>query len=104
MSARAHVVGTENVFVAKEGGGAGNNWASGYRQGEENHEHIMEMAEGDEFLKTLWERKVRAQLQVAMKTVGIQNYESVRQSSIRALNEVIDYEVPKLRKMSDPFN
>ena len=33
---------TENIFVAKEGGGAGNNWASGYRQGEENHEHIGE--------------------------------------------------------------
>ena len=36
---------TENIFVAKEGGGAGNNWASGYRQGEENHEHIMEMVD-----------------------------------------------------------
>ena len=67
------------------------------------HEHIVEMAEGDEFLKTLWERKVRAQLQVAMKTVGIQNYESISNSRIRALNNVIDYEVPKLRKMSDPF-
>jgi len=35
----------ENVFVSKDGGGAGNNWASGYRQGEENHEHIMEMVD-----------------------------------------------------------
>ena len=28
----------ENLFVSQEGGGAGNNWASGYRQGEEHYE------------------------------------------------------------------
>jgi len=33
----------ENFFVAKEGGGAGNNWASGFRQGGEHEDHIMEM-------------------------------------------------------------
>jgi len=33
----------ENVFVSKEGGGAGNNWASGYRQAEENAETLMDM-------------------------------------------------------------
>lgn len=33
----------ENVFVAKEGGGAGNNWASGYRQAEENSELLLDM-------------------------------------------------------------
>lgn len=33
----------ENVFVAQEGGGAGNNWASGYRQGEEHYETILDM-------------------------------------------------------------
>lgn len=33
----------ENVFVAPGGGGAGNNWASGYRQGEEKEEEIMDM-------------------------------------------------------------
>ena len=26
----------ENIFISKEGGGAGNNWASGYRQAQEN--------------------------------------------------------------------
>lgn len=34
---------SENFFVAKEGGGAGNNWASGYKQGGEHEEHVMEM-------------------------------------------------------------
>eukprot|EP00518_Triparma_eleuthera_P006071 CAMPEP_0182485706 /NCGR_PEP_ID=MMETSP1319-20130603/45730_1 /TAXON_ID=172717 /ORGANISM="Bolidomonas pacifica, Strain RCC208" /LENGTH=447 /DNA_ID=CAMNT_0024687725 /DNA_START=89 /DNA_END=1428 /DNA_ORIENTATION=+ len=33
----------ENLFVASDGGGAGNNWASGFRQGEEHLESIMEM-------------------------------------------------------------
>lgn len=34
---------SENVYVSKDGGGAGNNWASGYRQGEEHSEAVLEM-------------------------------------------------------------
>ena len=33
----------ENVFMASDGGGAGNNWASGHRQAEEHHDQLMEM-------------------------------------------------------------
>ena len=33
----------ENLFVAEDGGGAGNNWASGYRQGAEHYETILDM-------------------------------------------------------------
>ena len=33
----------ENVFVSKNGGGAGNNWASGYHQGEMVLEDILDM-------------------------------------------------------------
>ncbi|KAG0608657.1 hypothetical protein M758_8G122400 [Ceratodon purpureus] len=33
----------ENVFVSDHGGGAGNNWASGYHQGEQVEEDIMDM-------------------------------------------------------------
>jgi tubulin gamma len=32
----------ENVFVSSDGGGAGNNWASGFRQGEENCETVLD--------------------------------------------------------------
>lgn len=35
----------ENVFVSPTGGGAGNNWASGYRQGKEVEEELMDMLE-----------------------------------------------------------
>jgi tubulin gamma len=34
---------TENFFVAQDGGGAGNNWASGYRQGSEHEDQVLEM-------------------------------------------------------------
>jgi hypothetical protein len=33
----------ENVFLSKHGGGAGNNWASGYHQGESVQEDILDM-------------------------------------------------------------
>jgi len=33
----------ENFFIAQDGGGAGNNWASGFRQGEEHHEQVLDM-------------------------------------------------------------
>ncbi|CAD7695793.1 unnamed protein product [Ostreobium quekettii] len=33
----------ENVFISKEGGGAGNNWASGYCQGEKVQEALLDM-------------------------------------------------------------
>lgn len=33
----------ENLFIAQDGGGAGNNWASGFRQGEEHHEQVIDM-------------------------------------------------------------
>lgn len=33
----------ENVFCAQDGGGAGNNWASGFRQGAQHHEAVLDM-------------------------------------------------------------
>jgi len=33
----------ENFFIARDGGGAGNNWASGYRQGSEHEDQVLEM-------------------------------------------------------------
>lgn len=35
----------ENVFLSSHGGGAGNNWASGYDQGEQNAEELAELIE-----------------------------------------------------------
>jgi tubulin gamma len=33
----------ENVYLAKDGGGAGNNWASGFGQGESLHEEVFDI-------------------------------------------------------------
>lgn len=45
----------ENVFISKDGGGAGNNWAVGYESAEKVQEEIMEMidreADGSESLE-----------------------------------------------------
>lgn len=37
------VICRENIYVSKEGGGAGNNWASGYAQGRETYEKIFDI-------------------------------------------------------------
>jgi len=45
----------ENVYLAKDGGGAGNNWASGYHQGGQLHEEVFDIidreAEGSDSLE-----------------------------------------------------
>lgn len=47
----------ENIFLSKDGGGAGNNWALGYTWGERIYEEVMEMidreAEGSDSLEVL---------------------------------------------------
>ena len=33
----------ENILISKDGGGAGNNWASGFTQGESIQEFLLDM-------------------------------------------------------------
>jgi len=51
----AKLYNPENVYLDKEGGGAGNNWASGYSQAESLHEEIFDIidreAEGSDSLE-----------------------------------------------------
>lgn len=51
----ANLYNPENIFVSKDGGGAGNNWAHGYASGERLYEEVMEMvdreAEGSDSLE-----------------------------------------------------
>lgn len=39
----ASLYNPENIFVSKDGGGAGNNWAQGYAAGERIYDEIMDM-------------------------------------------------------------
>lgn len=54
-SPHANLYNPENIFVSKDGGGAGNNWAQGYSHGERIYEEVMEMidreAEGSDSLE-----------------------------------------------------
>ncbi|KAI9593373.1 tubulin gamma chain [Syncephalis fuscata] len=43
QSPYANLYNPENIFQPSEGGGAGNNWASGYSQGEQMCEEILDM-------------------------------------------------------------
>ncbi|KAJ7194605.1 gamma tubulin [Mycena pura] len=51
----ANLYNPENIFVSKDGGGAGNNWAQGHAWGERIYEEVMEMidreAEGSDSLE-----------------------------------------------------
>ena len=42
-SAYADLFNPENVYLSKNGGGAGNNWASGFHAGEKIHEELFDM-------------------------------------------------------------
>ncbi len=48
----------ENIYVSKDGGGAGNNWAQGYSAGEKVYDDLMEMidreADGSDSLEVGW--------------------------------------------------
>lgn len=39
----ANLYNQENIYLSKDGGGAGNNWAYGYTQGQRVHDDIMDM-------------------------------------------------------------
>eukprot|EP00392_Amoebophrya_sp_AT5.2_P019618 g20545.t1 len=42
-SSYAELYNPENIFISKEGGGAGNNWAKGFHSGEKHCEEIFDM-------------------------------------------------------------
>lgn len=60
----ANLYNPENIFVSKDGGGAGNNWAQGYSTGERIYEEVMEMidreAEGSDSLEVRLRIRLRS--------------------------------------------
>jgi tubulin gamma len=45
QSSHGAIYNPENIFVASDGGGAGNNWAYGYAQAERLEDGILDMIE-----------------------------------------------------------
>lgn len=61
QSPYAKLYNPENIYLSKEGGGAGNNWAHGYSSGERVHDDVVDMldreADGSDSLEVLLYRK-----------------------------------------------
>lgn len=58
--------------------------------------HLVELAQGDESLSSLWQR-VSPQLLVALKTMGPGNLPKIPASETRGVDEIITHYVPELR-------
>ena len=65
--------------------------------------HVMNIAEGDEFLEALWERRVRTQLELALKTLGPENIPTLTSSDLQSLDDIVNKECSQLRKISNPL-
>ena len=65
--------------------------------------HMLNLAEGDEFLEALWDRRVRTEVLKAVKTLGPAGIPSLSSSELGEIDEIIVEEVPGLRKMSNPL-
>jgi len=66
--------------------------------------HMLNLAEGDEFLASLWEQRVCKQLQLALKTIGPDNIPALSNSDLNELDRILKEETASLRKLSDPLH
>ena len=65
--------------------------------------HMLNLAEGDEFLEALWDRRVRTEVLKAVKTLGPGGIPSLSSAETQYIDNIVDDEVPELRKMSNPL-
>ena len=65
--------------------------------------HVMNIAEGDEFLQALWDRQVRDQLELAIKTLGPENIQALSNTELQSLDDIVNKECAALRKVSNPL-
>lgn len=90
----------ENIFIAKDGGGAGNNWAQGYSAGERIYEEVMEMidreAEGSDSLEVCI-ISIRAWTNMIMKFQGFMLMHSIAGGTGSGLGSFL------LERLNDKF-
>lgn len=76
---------TENIFMSKHGGGAGNNWASGYDQGDRLYEDILEIIDREA------ENSDSLEVNQILKNKWLKNFKKKRVSLfVTQLLEVLD--------------
>ena len=65
-------------------------------------EHRMELADGDEFIDSLWLR-AQPQLSIALKTHGLGNVPHVDSKQVNELDDIIGNQVNELRRIANPL-
>mmetsp|Transcript_57897 Transcript_57897/g.131205 ORF Transcript_57897/g.131205 Transcript_57897/m.131205 type:complete len:393 (+) Transcript_57897:559-1737(+) len=68
----------------------------------QNH-YSNQMAEGDAFVVSVWQR-IRDRLQVNLKSLGLGQVSKVSPSELEELRQVLEDEVPKLRRLAAPLD
>jgi len=63
--------------------------------------HSREVSEADEFTSSVWQR-IRDPLMVSLRTVGLDNTPTVGSNDIYALNQILDEDIPRLRRLASP--
>ena len=61
--------------------------------------HPREISQADEFTASVWQR-IRDHLRFALKSEGLASYPSVSKSEIQHLRNILDEEIPKLRRLA----
>lgn len=63
--------------------------------------HSREVNDADEFTSSLWQR-IKDPLKSSLSSNGLNNIEKVSDSDIAVLNNILDNEIPKLRRLASP--
>jgi len=63
--------------------------------------HAREISEADEFTASIWQR-IRDNIQLSLKSEGLDNYPTVSKSDLDNLRSILDDEIPRLRRLASP--
>lgn len=65
--------------------------------------HQREIGDADEFTASVWQR-IRDQLQMNLKSEGLDDFPSVSNAELDELRKILDSEIPKLRRLASPYH
>lgn len=63
--------------------------------------HSREISDADEFTVSVWQR-IRENLQVSLKSEGLNGYPSVAKGDMDDLRRILDNDIPRLRRLASP--
>jgi hypothetical protein len=63
--------------------------------------HPREVSEADEFYASVWQR-VRDPLRLSLWRTGLSDFPAVKKSDVHSLQNILDSEIPRLRRLASP--